>query len=224
VKTFINKFNYGYPIGYVHLGCEKEDVEIKEIFLPRGKNVLMVSTIEPRKMYAKTIEQFERIWEKREDINLIIVGKKGWLVDELMEKIRTHPRRLTNLFHLTGLNESELNYLYKNADLFLFASEVEGFGLGVIEAGRFGTPLLLRDIPVFREIAGDHATYFDDFKNLPSIITDGLDKGFRRSDKMKVNSWKDTSVGILTLINDIRNKWIKANNSHLNSPSPLLNA
>ncbi len=40
------------------------------------------------------------------------------------------------------------------------ASEAEGFGLPIIEAARYDKPLILRDIPVFREIAGEHAFYF----------------------------------------------------------------
>lgn len=207
LESFLEKFHYNYPIGYVHLGCDKEDLQFKPIELPKGKNVLMVSTIEPRKMYDKTLEQFEVIWETRDDINLIIVGKKGWRVDELMKKFNTHPKRMTNLFHLTSVCDAELNFLYKNCDLFLFASEVEGFGLGLIEAGRFGTPLLLRDIPVFREIAGEHATYFDDFKKLPNTIIKGLNVGFNSSKGMNNNSWLDTALETLYLINEIRNSY-----------------
>lgn len=211
-REFLRRFKYNYPIGYIHLGCDRDNFEIEPHFLPKGKNVLMVSTIEPRKMYDKTLEQFERIWETRDDINLIIIGKKGWCVDELMEKIETHPKRDKNLFNFSGLSETQLNYLYKNCDLFLFASEIEGFGLGVIEAARFGTPLLLRDIPVFREIAGDFATYFDEFDKLPHIINEGFESGFKRSEGMKINSWKDTADGCLKIVDGIRNKFLGLDN------------
>ena len=40
-------------------------------------------------------------------------------------------------------------------------SEGEGFGLPLIEAAQHATPIIARDIPVFREVAGDHAFYFD---------------------------------------------------------------
>jgi len=42
----------------------------------------------------------------------------------------------------------------------LIASQGEGFGLPIIEAAQYGKPILARDIPVFREIAGEHAQYF----------------------------------------------------------------
>uniref|UniRef100_A0A6C0KSB2 Glycosyl transferase family 1 domain-containing protein n=1 Tax=viral metagenome TaxID=1070528 RepID=A0A6C0KSB2_9ZZZZ len=209
VHSFLERFNYKYPIGYIHLGCNKDNLSFEEVSLPKGKNVLMVSTIEPRKMYDKTLEEFDRIWERRDDINLIIVGKKGWQVDKIMNRIETHPLRDKNLFNLSNLSDGQINFLYKNCDLFLFSSEVEGFGLGVIEAGRFGTPLLLRDIPVFKEIAGYHATYFDDFSKLPDIINHGFESGFKRSEGMKINSWDDTAIGCLKGIDGIRSRYLE---------------
>ena len=148
----------------------------------------MVSTIEPRKKYDETLLQFERIWGKRDDINLIIVGKVGWNVEELELKIKNHPRRMTNLHFLNNVSDAELNYLYKNCDVFLFSSEIEGFGLGIVEAARFGTPLLLRDNSVFREIASDYATYFNAFEELYDIILQNIDNGFKRSDNLPIFS------------------------------------
>jgi glycosyltransferase involved in cell wall biosynthesis len=50
--------------------------------------------------------------------------------------------------------------IYAASDCLLAASEVEGFGLPLIEAAQRGVPILARDIPVFREVAGAHASYF----------------------------------------------------------------
>ncbi|WP_436407043.1 hypothetical protein [Burkholderia orbicola] len=50
--------------------------------------------------------------------------------------------------------------LYNLADGLILASEAEGFGLPIIEAARHDKPLFLRDLSVFREVAGEHATYF----------------------------------------------------------------
>src|SRR5205085_8129675 len=61
---------------------------------------------------------------------------------------------------LESADDSVLKRLYEQADGLLMASEAEGFGLPIIEAARHDLPILLRDIPVFREVAGDHATYF----------------------------------------------------------------
>jgi alpha-1,2-rhamnosyltransferase len=216
--TVQNVLKYDKPSAVVHLGYTETD-KWKKIHLPRGKNVLMVSTLEPRKKYDETLKQFERIWQTRDDINLIIVGKVGWNVKELETIIKNHPRRMTNLFFLIDLSDAELNYLYKNCDLFLFSSDVEGFGLGIVEAARFGTPLLLHDIPVFREIAGEHATYFDAFEELPKIIFDNIDNGFKRCDNMPIMSWSDTAIAYLHIINQIRNLYAhKLNSEKRSSP------
>jgi glycosyltransferase involved in cell wall biosynthesis len=50
--------------------------------------------------------------------------------------------------------------LYKSSACLVSASEGEGFGLPLIEAAKQGIPILARDLPVFREVAGDHAFYF----------------------------------------------------------------
>jgi glycosyltransferase involved in cell wall biosynthesis len=54
----------------------------------------------------------------------------------------------------------ELNHLYQACDALIFASYAEGFGLAIVEAAQHGVPLILRDLPVFREVAGESAFYF----------------------------------------------------------------
>lgn len=190
-----------------HLGCN-ENTEYKKISMPKGKNVLMVSTIDLRKMYNETIAQFEHLWKYENNINLIIVGKPGWSgTDEIIKKIETHENRMTNLFWLRNVSDGELNYLYKNADALLFASEIEGFGLAVIEAAKFGTPLILRDIPVFRELGSENATYFKDFIELPKILLSFLHHGLKTSKNLNYLTWTQSSFKVLSSIIDIRNSY-----------------
>jgi glycosyltransferase involved in cell wall biosynthesis len=59
------------------------------------------------------------------------------------------------------VSDSELRWLYQRTALFLFLTLDEGFGLPTLEALEFGAPLLVSDIPVFREILGDNANYVD---------------------------------------------------------------
>ena len=62
--------------------------------------------------------------------------------------------------------------IYKGADLFLFLTQYEGFGLPVIESQALGIPVLCSDIPVLREVGGDGAAYVDrkDFSAVASAI------------------------------------------------------
>jgi glycosyltransferase involved in cell wall biosynthesis len=121
---------------------------------------LMVSTIEPRKGHAQALAAFELLWGQNLDINLVIVGKRGWLVDELVATLETHPRRHKQLFWLEGISDEYLERVYSTCDCLIAASEGEGFGLPLIEAAQHKLPMIIRDIPVFREVAGNHASYF----------------------------------------------------------------
>jgi glycosyltransferase involved in cell wall biosynthesis len=62
---------------------------------------------------------------------------------------------------LGRVSDAALRGLYQGADLFLFLSQVEGFGYPPIEALSAGTPVLCSDLPVFREVCGDLVDYVD---------------------------------------------------------------
>jgi glycosyltransferase involved in cell wall biosynthesis len=100
------------------------------------------------------------LWQQHIDVNLVIVGKKGWMVDALAERINTHAELGKRLFWLDGISDEYLEGIYKASACLVSASEGEGFGLPLIEAAKQGIPILARDLPVFREVAGDHAFYF----------------------------------------------------------------
>lgn len=121
---------------------------------------LMVSTIEPRKGHAQTLAAFEILWDEGHEINLVIVGKRGWLVDDLVVRLEGHPAKGRTLFWLEGISDEYLEKIYSAATCLIAASEGEGFGLPLIEAAQHHLPMIVRDLPVFREIAGEHAFYF----------------------------------------------------------------
>lgn len=121
---------------------------------------LMVGTLEPRKGHAQTLAAFEHLWHRGIPANLVIVGKQGWMVDALAEKLRQHPEAGKRLFWLAGISDEYLEKVYAASRCLIAASEGEGFGLPLIEAAQHKLPIIARDIPVFREIAGEHAYYF----------------------------------------------------------------
>jgi glycosyltransferase involved in cell wall biosynthesis len=130
---------------------------------------LMVGTIEPRKGHLQALDAFEQLWAAGEDVNLVIVGREGWkpLADadrrtlpRIMERLRGSPELGKRLLWLDGIDDDTLQQVYLASSCLLFPSEGEGFGLPLIEAAHHGLPLLVRDLPVFREVAGAHAQYF----------------------------------------------------------------
>lgn len=169
-------------VGHFHLGANPEngvDLPLSEADqaalerLHQRPTVLMVSTIEPRKGYQQALEAFELLWRQDVQVNLAIVGKPGWHTDELIARLRSHAEAGERLFWFEGATDAVLHSLYRRSDLLLSASEGEGFGLPVIEAAQYGIPLLLRDLAVFREVAGDHARYFRGYE--PSALAGALE-------------------------------------------------
>jgi glycosyltransferase involved in cell wall biosynthesis len=128
--------------------------------LAARKTFLTVGTVEPRKGHTQVLAAFELLWQRGMEVNLIIVGKHGWLVDQLAKNIRSHPELNRRLFWLEGISDEYLEKIYASSDCLIAASEGEGFGLPLIEAAQHKKPIIARDIAVFREVAQNFAFYF----------------------------------------------------------------
>lgn len=139
---------------------------------------LMVGTLEPRKGYEQVLDGFERLWgaDQDQDVNLIIVGKPGWMVKKLITRIRTHPQLNRRLFWLDGISDEYLEKVYEASTCLIAASYGEGFGLPLIEAAQHRLPIIARAIPVFKEVAGEYAYYFEatDPESFTKVIRDWL--------------------------------------------------
>ena len=142
--------------------------------LRSAPSFLIVGTIEPRKGYAQAVSAFEILWASGVDARLVLVGKEGWMVKDLMTRIRHHPERGKRLFWLEGASDEYLKEIYAASTCLIAPSEGEGFGLPLVEAACHNLPILARDIPVFREVAGGHATYFNgrEPKDLAAAVRD----------------------------------------------------
>ncbi|WP_260436974.1 glycosyltransferase family 4 protein [Burkholderia contaminans] len=127
---------------------------------PPDRWALMVGTVEPRKGYAAVLDAYEMLWAQGCSVGLVVVGQQGWHVDALVERLRAHPEAGKRLFWLQNVDDARLANLYRTLDGLIMASEGEGFGLPLIEAARNRMPILARDLPVFREVSGECATYF----------------------------------------------------------------
>lgn len=186
--------NRPLPIGFVHPGADFQyDVHAEasanrpsqEIYTAldtarRQPSVIMVGTIEPRKGYPQAVAAFESLWKGGEDLNLIIIGKQGWQMDDFAEQIRRSPEFGRKLHWLHDCRDADVRAFYGAGSGLLMASHHEGFGLPIAEAFHAGRPVLARDIPVFREIANDDARYFagDDAEELAAALRSWATDGF----------------------------------------------
>lgn len=167
---------------------------------------LMTGTLEPRKGQAHVLDAFDLLWAQGQDVSLVIVGKKGWRIDEFADRLVKHPEMGTRLFWLEGISDEYLLKVYEKATCLIAASWGEGFGLPLIEAAHHGIPIIARDLPVFREVAKDHAFYFDSQTptGLAASITEWLDMYSRgdapQSKGMPVLTWAEAAKMMLDIL------------------------
>jgi alpha-1,2-rhamnosyltransferase len=137
-----------------------------------GRTYVMVGTIEPRKGHRAVLDGFERRWAAGADDRLLIIGKVGWAVEDLMARFAGHPELGKRLFLVHTATDGMLNQAYGFAHAAIIASSVEGFGLPLVEALYKRLPVIASDIEVFREIAEDKVLYFklDDPEDLARKI------------------------------------------------------
>lgn len=167
---------------------------------------LMVGTVEPRKGHELAFAAFEWLWSTGHALNLVVVGKRGWLVDDLANKLAKCEEQGRRFFWLEAASDEFLEELYARSTCLLAASEAEGFGLPLIEASFSGLPVLARDIPVFREVAGEGAAFFSgaDSEGLAKEILGWLKLNATgdapRSQAMKALTWAQSARAIMQLI------------------------
>lgn len=172
---------------------------------------LIVGTIEPRKGQMQTLRAFEKLWSLGINVNLVMLGRSGWNVELLSEILRMHPERNKRLFWLEGASDEFLEQVYARSTCLIAASEGEGFGLPLIEAAQNKLPIIARDIPVFREVAGDHAFYFSGLEpdGLAEAVQDWLaqnsDGQAPQSIDMPWLTWKQSAQNLLDVV--LGQKW-----------------
>jgi glycosyltransferase involved in cell wall biosynthesis len=187
IESNVNHYKHNFKYGWFHLGADIEaSVPSKGLPANYEKSIsaikcypsfLMVGTIEPRKGHSQALDAFEELWKNGTQTNLVIVGKQGWMVESIVERIKKHPENNRHLFWFNGITDEFLKEIYSVCSCLLAPSEGEGFGLPLIEAARINIPIIARNLPVFLEVAGDHAFYFDGLHgtDLASAITAWLD-------------------------------------------------
>lgn len=175
-----------FEIGWFHLGADihrsvpsrglPDNAAAVLAELKRSPTLLAVGTIEPRKHYGQILAAFDLLWARGTDANVVMVGKQGWMVERLAARLRSHPEAGKRLFWLEGISDEYLEMIYAASNGLIAASAGEGFGLPLIEAAQHKLPIIARDLPVFREVAGERAHYFsgDEPHDLAEAITDWL--------------------------------------------------
>ncbi len=192
--------------------------KIKKKYGIEGDYILFVGTLQPRKNIVRLIQAFAELKTqnskiKNKDIELIIVGKKGWLYEEILEA----PKKFgieDRVKFLDFVSDEDLPYFYKNAVCFVLPSLYEGFGLPVLEAMKYGCPVIASNVSSLPEAGVDAALYInpldvgDIAKNLELIIRSSelrkklIEKGYHQVKKF---SWEKTARETLKVLERVGN-------------------
>lgn len=149
------------------------------------KFILFVGTLEPRKNIASLVKAYASS-KASQTHGLVLAGPFGWLSQDIEAVIKKARSQGLNIMTPGYITEGEKAYLYKNASLVALLSHYEGFGMPVLEAMKYKAPILLSDITVFHEVAGQSAFYCD--KDDIDDISYALDTYL--SDRSKYKTYK----------------------------------
>ena len=159
----------------------------RQLFKPQtsAPYVLCVSSLDPRKNFARLIEACQGLTNAK----LYIVGKYNRVFSQGTEL----DTRCEHIHFLGRVSDEELVRLYNQAACFVFPSLYEGFGLPPLEAMACGCPVLVSDIPVEREVCGDAALYFNplDSENILHTITQYLNDTDVIKEKMRQKGYEN---------------------------------
>lgn len=163
-----------------------------ENIINKGKYVLMVGTLEPRKNHAFVLDAFEKcLFEEK--INLVFAGRIGWNIQNLLKRIQKHEKLNKQLFFIDDASDTEISTLYENCLCVAFPSYNEGFGLPIIEAFSHNALVAANDIEVLHEVGGDYCRYFslqksDEFISIIKMYIENND--IYKADKEKIRSYE----------------------------------
>lgn len=124
----------------------------------QNKYIFTIGTIEPRKNFERLIEAF--VHANRDDVHLVIAGKKGWEYEGVFEKIRKY--HLEKTVHILDyVTDEQLVALYNGCLFFVMPSLFEGFGLPALEAMKCGAPVAVSQSTSLPEVVGRSGVFFD---------------------------------------------------------------
>jgi glycosyltransferase involved in cell wall biosynthesis len=206
-----------YKRGWLHHGVDTDERPTvkKENRVLERPYILSVSSIYRYKNYVRLIEAWSEIARhNKETPDLVIVGDNldppYW---KQMLSARAAVGGLAERIHLVGgVSYAEVQRYFVGAELFVFPSYLETFGIPIIEAMAAGVPVVCADIPVFREVAGDAAIFADPHSTaaLAGAMSELLESEARRdshrrrgTERVKEFTWPRAATRLLDLFEQV---------------------
>jgi glycosyltransferase involved in cell wall biosynthesis len=173
--------------------------------------VLFVGLIEPRKNLATLVQAFASLKSLHGDFCLVLAGDYGWGCQDVLASVRRYG--IENHVLFPGfIPDGELPELYNLADVFVYPSLYEGFGLPVLEAMACGVPVVTSNVSSMPEVVGEAGLLVDPrsveelAQGIRRVLTDATlrsqmrEKGLERSELF---SWEKTARETLEVYRQI---------------------
>lgn len=205
---------YGIPekkISVVYPGAQDLKLNSNQKTL-KGDYLLYLGTLQPRKNIRELIIAFDKLTSKYPQLNLVLIGKKGWLYQPIFDLI-TRLNLSSRVKFLGFVPNSQLATWIKRAKALILPSLYEGFGIPVLQAMKLGTPALVSKNSSLKEIVGPKGLFIQPPFNAKQIQA-GIIKVMSMSDQKKQDliardsnraklfSYKSAAKKIIEVINE----------------------
>jgi len=154
----------GVDLSLYHSNYSEEEIEhVKQKHNIKGTYLLYLGTLEPRKNIQRLIQAYSKLKIEIPKVpKLVLAGRKGWMYESIFETVNS--LHMENDIIFTGYIEAkDAPILIKGAEIFLFPSIYEGFGMPPLEAMACGTPVLVSNESSLPEVVGDAGILVDPF-------------------------------------------------------------
>lgn len=154
-----------YPSGHETFSAQIPESKVNHVKRTAGINgryFLFVGTMEPRKNLGRILDAFKAVSDTFKDHQLVLVGSKQFAYGKYSKCLaRNHALASERIVAPGYLDHESLNALYCGADVLVFPSLYEGFGMPILEAMASGCPVLTSAKTSTPEVAGDAAVLVD---------------------------------------------------------------
>ena len=189
---------------------KKKKSEINYLYqkynISKNKKLLMyVGNMKPHKNLKRLLEAFSNL-DNIENYQLILVGKA--FQNQLdLKTIEQELNISSHVIHTGMVNQQELVDLYNLADLFIFPSLYEGFGIPILEAIACGTNVIASNISSIPEVGGKYIEYFEPYnvEDIKQAIVNNINKPLNKDahkllDKFNWDDMAEKVHNILSII------------------------
>ena len=160
------------PLGIKRLAKNTVKILLEAMEI-HGPYILFLGNLEPRKNLVTLLNAYKLLSDQdKDDLALVIAGGKGWHDEEIQSMVNDMQSQNYKIILPGYVDEKQRAALFEAASVFVLPSHYEGFGMTLLESMSYQTLVIASDIPIFHEVCGDAAQYFN--PNSPEALAEQI--------------------------------------------------